>query len=127
MKEHSTKWKRSKQPRKQRKYRLNAPLHLKSKFLSVHLSPELRASHKKRSIVLRKNDSVKIMRGGFKGKIGKVTSVDIKRSKAYIEGIENTRKDGTKSFVPIEISNLMITEMGAKEGKRTIKNDKESS
>ena len=120
-------WKGSKQPRKQRKYRFNAPVHLRSRFLSVHLSPELRTAQKKRSLVIRKNDSVKVMRGGFKGNTGKVTSVNAKKNTVYIAGIENTRKDGTKSFVPINASNLMITEISSKEGKRVVKNGKESS
>ena len=126
-KSHSVKWKGSKQPRKQRKYRFNAPLHLRSKFLSAHLSSELRVTYKKRSLILKKNDDVKVMRGGFKGKTGKVTSVNKKKSTAYVEGIEKTRKDGTKSFVPINASNLMITNIDSKDGKRLGGNGKESS
>ena len=57
----STKWKSSKQPRKQRKYLANAPLHLKKKFISVNLSKELRKKHGKRNVSLRKGDIVKIM------------------------------------------------------------------
>ena len=53
-KTHSTKWKASKQPRKQRKYRFNAPLHISGKFLSTHLSPELREVYKRRSIRVKK-------------------------------------------------------------------------
>ena len=34
-------WKSSKQPRKQRKYRAKAPLHIKRKLLNVNLSKEL--------------------------------------------------------------------------------------
>ena len=120
-------WKRSRQARKQRKYRFNAPLHLMRRFLSSHLSPELRETYKRRSVMLKKDDSVKVMRGGFKGRTGKVSSVDSKKSAAYIEGIERTRKDGTKSFVPIKASNLMITEMDEKDARRLGKNDKESS
>ena len=45
----SKSWKSSKQPRKQRKYSANAPLHLKRKLLSVNLSKELRKKYGKRS------------------------------------------------------------------------------
>ncbi|MCW1309534.1 MAG: 60S ribosomal protein L26, partial [Candidatus Nanoarchaeia archaeon] len=38
MKYWSKKWKSSKKPSKQRKYRYNAPLHIRRKFLSVNLS-----------------------------------------------------------------------------------------
>ena len=61
-------WKSSKQPRKQRKYAANAPLHLRKKFVSANLSKDLRKKQGKRNIPLRKGDIVKIMRGKFKGK-----------------------------------------------------------
>ena len=38
----STKWNSSRQPRKQRKYLANAPLHLKRVLLSANLSKDLR-------------------------------------------------------------------------------------
>ena len=65
-------WVKSKQPRKQRKYRYNAPLHIRQKFVGAHLSRELRKKYGKRSASLRKGDNVKIMRGQFRNKSGKV-------------------------------------------------------
>ena len=46
-KKFSESWKSSKQVRKQRKYRYNAPLHIKQKFVNVHLAKELRKKYKK--------------------------------------------------------------------------------
>lgn len=110
-KDWSSSWKSSKQPRKQRKYRHNAPLHVKQKFVSVHLSRELRKKYGKRNITIRKGDTVKVMRGQFTGKIGKVAKVDLKKSRLHIEGIENIKKDGTKKPYPLQPSNVMITEL----------------
>jgi len=107
----SSSWKKSKQPRKQRKYRYNAPLHVKQKFVSTHLSKELRKKYKKRNVNLRKGDSVKVMRGQFKNKSGKVDEVDVKKTSVYVEGIETVKRDGTKSRYPIHPSNLIITEV----------------
>ena len=76
-------WKKSTQPRKQRKYRYNAPLNIKSKFMSSHLSKELKAKYNKRNIEVRKGDTVKVVRGQYKGKTGKVDRVSIKKTKAY--------------------------------------------
>jgi len=104
-------WKGSKQRRKQRKYRYNAPLHLRGKFLNVHLSKELRKKTGKRAVRLRKGDKVTILRGNFKKKEGKVERVDMKKSKVYVSKIENERKEGTKVLVPLDPSNLMITEL----------------
>ncbi len=111
-------WKSSTQPRKQRKYRYNAPLHIKNKFLAAHLSQDLKEEYKKRSITLRKGDSVKILRGQFKGKTGKIDKIDLKKTRTYITGIETTKKDGTKTFYPIHPSNLIITELNLDDKKR---------
>lgn len=111
-------WKSSIQPRKQRKYRYNALYHLKHSLMSAHLSSELRKQYKKRSIAVKKNDVVKVLRGSFRGKVGKVNSVSIKKLAAYIDGIESSRRDGTKSFVPIKTSNLMIMELRKDDNKR---------
>ncbi len=118
MKKFSTKLKKSKQPRKQRRYRYNAPLHIKQKFVHAHLSKELRKKHNKRSVGLRRGDSVKILRGQFKGKTGKVDKIDLKKSKAIIIGVEMVKKDGSKVAYPITISNLIITELNLEDKKR---------
>jgi len=107
----SSSWKGSVQPRKQRKYRYNAPLHIRQKFVSTHLSKDLRKKYNKRSANLRKGDNVKVLRGQFKSKNGKVEEVDLKKTSVYVSGIEVTKKDGTKARYPIHPSNLMITEL----------------
>lgn len=107
----SKEWKKSKKPRKQRKYRYNAPLHTKRKFIRAHLSKDLRKKYGRRNIGLRKGDKVIVMRGKFKKHTGKIDFVDIKESKAYITGIDMTKKDGTKTTLPIDPSNLMIMEL----------------
>lgn len=104
-------WVSSKQPRKQRKYRANAPLHLKRKMTSSHLSKELREKHKKRSITPRKDDTVKVLRGKFKGKTGKIIYVDVRKMKVNVEGIELLKKDGTKKPLAIDPSNVIITQL----------------
>jgi len=117
-KKWSKKWKSSKQPRKQRKYRINAPLHIKRKFLSAHLSKELREKYKRRAFPLRKGDVVKIMRGKFKGKTAKVEEIDMKRSKVYLEGITKEKQSKVKASVPFDPSNLMIIELNLDDKKR---------
>lgn len=107
----SKSWKGSKQPRKQRKYRYNAPLHIKQKFMRSHISKELRKKYGKRNIGLRKGDKVAILRGEYKKKEGRIERIELKKSKAYITGIERIKKDGTKALLPIDPSNLMITEL----------------
>ncbi len=115
-------WKGSKQPRKQRKYVYNAPLHLKRRLMTACLSHDLRKQIGKRSLPLKKKDVVKVMRGSFKGKTGKINAVSTKKLAAYIDGIEASRRDGTKVFVPIKSSNLMIIELNSEDSRRLNKN-----
>lgn len=111
-------WKSSKQPRKQRKYRINAPLHIKHKFLSAPLSKDLKKKHNIRNIPLRKGDRVKIMIGQFKKTLGKIEKVNLKKSKVYVEGAQVSKRDGTKSFYPIDPSNVQILELDLSDKKR---------
>ena len=114
----STAWKSSKQPRKQIKYRANAPLHIKKKFVNAGLSKELRKKYGKRSIGIRKGDVVKIMTGKFKKKQGKVLKVILKTSKIIIDGINVKKMDGSKANVKMQPSNLQIVELNLDDKKR---------
>jgi large subunit ribosomal protein L24 len=102
---------KSKKPRKQRKFLYNAPLHIRRKMISAHLSKELREKYKKRSFPLRKGDEVKVMRGEFKGIIGKVVKIDTKKYKVYVDAVKKKRSVGTEYLVPIHPSNLLITNL----------------
>src|SRR3989344_1041910 len=115
----SSQWKRSIQPRKQRKYRYQAPLHVRQRFMRSHLSPELRKKYGKRSIGLRKGDKVKVMRGHYKKQTGKIDTIFLSRGVVYISGVQISRKDGNKVFVPFQPSNLMIIELSIEDKKRS--------
>ena len=117
-KEFSTHWKASKQPRKQRKYSANAPLHIKKKLLSVNLSKELRKKYGKRNVPIRKGDNVKIMKGKFKKKQGKIIEVNVKNSKVIIEGVQVKKQDGSKANVKMHPSNLQIIDLNIEDKKR---------
>jgi len=111
-------WKSSKQKRKQRKYRYTAPLHVRKRFLSVNLSKELRKRYKRRNVPARKNDVVRVLRGNFKKRNGKVNKVDYRKLRVYVDGIENIKKDGTKAFYPLNPSNLQIIELNLDDRER---------
>jgi large subunit ribosomal protein L24 len=133
-KKFSTSWIGSVQPRKQRKYRANAPLHIKRKMMSSNLSKELRKKYGKRNIPIRKGDSIRIMTGEFKGKNGKIENVENQKLRVSIEGIYRTKKDGSKVAVMFSPSNLQIKELVLEDKKRkdslerkgTAKNKKEN-
>lgn len=118
MKFWSKNWKSSIQPRKQRKYIYNAPLHVKRKFLSANLSKELREKYNKRSFSLRKGDEVEAMRGEFKKKKGKINKIIVKKTKVYIDGVIRKKVDGSDISVYIHPTNLRITELDLTDKKR---------
>jgi large subunit ribosomal protein L24 len=124
-KNFSTSWKASKQARKQRKYVAEAPLHIKQKLLSAHLSKDLRTKYKRRSFQIRKNDVVKVMNGEYKGKTGKISIIDLTKLRVAIEGIQITKKDGSKTNIFFRPSKLLITELSLEDNRRTASLNKE--
>lgn len=114
----STSWIGSKQVRKQRKYRYNAPLHLRHKLLSAHLSAELRKKYGKRSVPLRKGDEVLVVRGSFKKKKAKVIEIDLKKSRVALENINRAKKDGNKVNVYFRPNSIVIQSLNLDDKKR---------
>jgi len=98
-------------PRKQRKMRYNAPIHRRRKMIASHLAEELMLKYNKRSVTVKKGDTVKIIRGGLKGHIGKVASVDTKKMKITMEGATIAKADKSQVARPIDPSNVIITHL----------------
>ncbi len=94
-----------------RKRWFNAPPHRRRKYLSAPLSPELRAEYGTRSLPVRKGDTVVVLKGDWKMKEGKVTRIDTKRMRIYIEGLTRERMDGSTVPIPIRPWNVMITKL----------------
>lgn len=117
-KKFSTKWKSSKQVRKQRKYLANAPLHIRHKLMSANLSKALRQKYSRKSFPVRKGDNVKVMRGKFKGKTGKINNINLKKLRVSIEGLQTQKKDGTKINVYFKPSKIQIQELVLEDKKR---------
>ena len=110
-KEWSPKWTGSTQARKQRKYRANAPLHVKRKFLSASLAKELRTRYGRRSLSVRKGDEVVVISGKAKKTRGIVERVDLRKSKVYVDSVKAKKVDGTEVMRALEPSNLRITKI----------------
>jgi len=109
---------RSSQTRKQRKFLFTAPLHLRRKIISAHLSKELKQKFKIRSFPLRKGDEVEIMRGKNKKQKGKISRIDTKNYQVFIEGIKRKRTAGTETQIPFHPSNLRIINLDLTDKKR---------
>ncbi len=119
-KDFTTKWRESKQPRKQRKYLHNLPKHLQQQQMAATLSKDLRTKYGKRNIEVRMGDEVAVMRGKFKKRVGKIIDVDLNNRKISIEGLQNTKRDGSKTAIWFYPSKVMIKVLNT-EDKRRIK------
>ncbi|MDK2832930.1 MAG: large subunit ribosomal protein [Methanolobus sp.] len=108
----------SNQPRKQRKARYNAPLHIRQKYMGAALSKELREKYGCRSANVIVGDTVKVMRGDHAGTAGKVEAVSLKHGTIVIEGVSVSKADGTEVPRPVYPSNVMITTLEMKDERR---------
>ena len=88
-----------------------APLHVLSKQLGSHLSKDLRQKYGKRSIRVTVGDTVRVLRGEYKGVDGKVKDVSPLRNAIAIEGIKKEKLKGGHVDVYIRTSNLLVTEL----------------
>lgn len=96
-------------PGKQRKMLYQAPLHARHKHFSARLSPKLKASRRVNALPVRSGDKVRVMRGDHRGFEGKVTRVDTKKYRVFIEGLTREKVDGTTVFASVHPSKVMIT------------------
>ena len=94
-------------------YRFTAPMHVRQKFVHVHISKELKQKLgiKKRTAQVHAGDTVKVMVGSNRGKTGKVSKVNMKRGIVMIEGIVRKNAKGKEQPIPIRTSNVYITDM----------------
>ncbi len=110
--------KRVKNPRKQRKMLFNAPAHIRHKLMAAPLSKELAASRGAKTLPVRKGDTVRIQRGDNKGFEGKVSRVDLKEYRIYIEGLTREKVDGTNIFISVHPSKVMIRNLNLDDKRR---------
>ena len=81
----------------------------KSKQISSPLSKDLKNKYSKNSVRVVEGDTVKIVRGEFKGVDGKIAEVDVQKSSVAIEGVKKEKTKGDKFDVYIHSSNLVVT------------------
>jgi large subunit ribosomal protein L24 len=98
---------------------INVPKHQRDSMVGATLSDNLRQQYKRRSARVVKGDSVKVMRGEYKGVEGKVEKVNTERGTLQIEGIQREKVRGGQVKVAIHSSNVMITGLKGDDKYRT--------
>lgn len=108
----------SKQPRKQRKARYNAPLHMRQKFMGARLSSDLTVKYNTRSAPVIVGDTVLVLRGDYRGVTGKVEKVDLSAGVIHVTGVVSTKVNGEEVPRPLYPSNVIITKLELKDKTR---------
>eukprot|EP00802_Teleaulax_amphioxeia_P027160 Tamp_28421.p1 GENE.Tamp_28421~~Tamp_28421.p1 ORF type:complete len:149 (-),score=51.56 Tamp_28421:366-812(-) len=98
--------------RKCRKAHFSAPSHVRRKVMTASLSKELRTKHGVRSLPIRKDDEVQIVRGKHaKEAVAKVTTVYRRRYCIHVDRIIKEKTNGAQVPVPIHPSKVQITKL----------------
>merc|ERR1712014_569784 len=97
--------------RKSRKEHFQAPSSVRRVIMSAPLSKELREKHGVRSIPIRKDDEITVVRGSNKGREGKVTSVYRLKYCIHVNGIVREKSNGQSVPIPIAPSKVVVTKL----------------
>ena len=101
--------------RKARKAHFAAPSHIRYTLMSASLSKDLRKKHGIRSVPVRKDDEVLVVRGTNRGQKGKVIQVQRKKFAIQIDKLTKNKANGAPYQIPIHPSNVAVIKL--KEGK----------
>merc|ERR1712033_140733 len=82
-----------------------------NKMVSSSLSKDLRAKHNVRSMPIRKDDEVQVVRGHYKGQGGKGVQVYRKKFAIDIERIHRDKANGASTHVGIHPSKVVIQKL----------------
>lgn len=95
--------------------------------MSAPLSKELREKYHVRSLPIRKDDEVQIVRGTHKGREGKVTTVYRRKYCIYVEKITREKVNGASVNIPIDASKVLITKIKIDKDRKALLERKDRS
>ena len=79
--------------------------------MSAPLSVELRNKYSARSIPIRKDDEVTVVRGNFKGREGKVVQVYRRKWVIHVERVTREKTNGATVPVGLDPSKCVVTKL----------------
>lgn len=89
--------------------------------MSAPLSKELRQKYSVKSMPIRKDDEVQVVRGHYKGQqVGKVVQVYRKKFVIYIERIQREKANGASVYVGIHPSKCVIVKLKIDKDRKNI-------
>ncbi|KAG6548075.1 hypothetical protein Mapa_010509 [Marchantia paleacea] len=97
--------------RKSRRAHFSAPSSVRRILMSAALSSDLKNKYNVRSVPVRKDDEVQVVRGSFKGREGKVVQVYRRKWVIHVERITREKVNGATVNVGIDPSKVVITKL----------------
>ena len=100
---------------------IHLPKHRRDKMVGAVLEDSLRKQYGRKNIRVIRGDSVRVMRGEYKGVEGKVEKVNTEQATFHIEGIQREKIRGGQVKVPIHSSNVMVISLNLDDDYRSRK------
>src|SRR5688572_723583 len=100
---------------------IHLPKHQRDRMVGAVLEDSLRKQYGRKNIRVIKGDSVRVMRGEYKGVEGKVEKVNMEHATFHIEGIQREKIRGGQVKVPIHSSNVMVISLNLDDNYRSQK------
>jgi large subunit ribosomal protein L24 len=100
---------------------IHIPKHQRDKLVGAVLEDSLCRQYGRKNIRVIKGDSIRVMRGEYKGVEGKVEKVNTKDATLHIEGIQREKIRGGQVKVPIHSSNVMVISLNLDDDYRSSK------
>jgi len=97
--------------RTNRRNHFQAHSEARRKILSAPLSEELQKKYNVRSVAIRKDDEVVVVRGTHKNRDGKVVQVYRKKYVIHVEKISREKNNGATVMVGLHPSKVVITKL----------------
>ena len=106
--------------RKMRKAHFSATSHERRIRMSSPLDKELQRKYRVKSIPVRKDDEVKVMRGKHKDVAGKVTAVYRKKYVIHIDRVVRDKANGQQIPIGLDASKVVITKLKLDKSRKAI-------
>ena len=112
--------------RKSRRAHFQAASHERRIIMSASLSKELQSKYHVRSMPIRKDDEVTVVRGTYKNREGKITAVYRKKFVVHVERITREKANGATVNVGVHPSKCVITRLKLDKDRKAILERKSS-
>jgi large subunit ribosomal protein L24 len=91
--------------------------------MHARLEKKLADKYKLRNVQIRKGDTIKVLRGDFRDREGKVAKVNLKDETIEVDGVTVHKADGSEVSRPIHPSNVIVTKLELKDKSRMSKRE----